>query len=85
MDPTELNDLYLQNLLNTLAFENKDLFLMGEFNINNLQYDGNEEFPEFLDKMHFFCHICFYNSSAKTTFFCHIFYHLLESLLILKT
>ena len=33
MDPAEFNDLYLQNLLDTLAFENKDIFLMGDFNI----------------------------------------------------
>ena len=33
MDPAEFNGLYLQNLLDTLAFENKDIFLMGDFNI----------------------------------------------------
>ena len=31
MDPAEFNDLYLQNLLDTLAFENKNIFLMGDF------------------------------------------------------
>ena len=33
MDPAEFNDLYRQNLFDTLAFENKDKFLMGHFNI----------------------------------------------------
>ena len=52
MDPTEFNDLYLQNLLDTLAFEDKDIFLMGDFNINILQYDNNKGSQEFIDKMH---------------------------------
>ena len=52
MDPAEFNDLYLQNLLDTLAFESKDTFLMGDFNINILQYDSNKDSQEFLDKMH---------------------------------
>ena len=45
------NSLYLQNLLNTLAFENKDIFLMGDFNINILQYDNGKNSLEFLDKI----------------------------------
>ena len=52
MDPAEFNDLYLQNLLDTLAFENQDIFLMEHFNINILQYDNNKDSQEFLDKMH---------------------------------
>ena len=52
MDPAEFNDLYLQNLLDTLAFENKDIFLMGDFNINIPQYDNNKDSQEFLDQMH---------------------------------
>ena len=52
MDPAEFNDLYLQNLLDTITFQNKDIFLMGDFNINILQYDNNKDSREFLDKMH---------------------------------
>ena len=51
MDPAEFNDLYLQNLFDTLTFENKDTFLMGDFNINILQYDNNKDSQEILDKM----------------------------------
>ena len=51
MDPAEFNNLYLQNLLATLTFENKDTLLMGDFNINILQYDNNKDSQEFLDKM----------------------------------
>ena len=52
MDPAERNDLYLQTFLDTLAFENKDIFLMGDFNINFLQYNNNKDSQEFVDKMH---------------------------------
>ena len=71
MDPAEFNDLYLQNLLYTLTFENKDKFLMGDFHINILQYD-NKDSQEFLDKF-----------SIQMSF-CHTFPHLLELLLIHK-
>ena len=52
VDWAEFNGLYLQNLLDTLAFENKDNFLKREFSINITQYDNNKEYQEFLDKMH---------------------------------
>ena len=52
MVPAEFNDLYLQNLLETLAFKNKDILLMGDFNKNILQYGNNKDSEEFLDKRH---------------------------------
>ena len=52
MDLGEFNDLYLQNPLDTLAFENKDIFLMGDFNINVLVYDNSKDSQDFLDRMH---------------------------------
>ena len=52
MDATEFNDLYLQVLLDKLALESKDVYIMGDFNINLLQYDDKKESQEFLDKMH---------------------------------
>ena len=48
MDPAEFNDLYLWKPLDTLAFENKDTGLMGDFNISILQYNNNK----FLGKIH---------------------------------
>ena len=48
----EFNDLYLQNLLDTITFQNKDILLMGDLNIDILQYDNNKDSQEFLDKMH---------------------------------
>ena len=51
MDASEFNNTYLQTLLDKLAL-NKDIFLLGDFNINLLQYDNNKESQEFLDKMY---------------------------------
>ena len=67
MDPAEFNDLYLQNLLDTLAFENKDIFLMGDFNINILQYDSNKDSQEFLDKMHSNFFLPYISSPSRVT------------------
>ena len=50
MDPAEFKDLYLQNLLDELAFKNKNILLMGDFKINILQYDNKKDSQEFLDK-----------------------------------
>ena len=36
MDQAEFINLYLENLLDSLAFENKDIFLMEDFNIEIL-------------------------------------------------
>ena len=67
MDPAEFNDLYLQNLLNTLAFKNKDIFLMGDFNINILQYDNNKASQEFLDKIHSNFLMSYISSPSRVT------------------
>ena len=54
MDTTEFTNLYLQTLLDTLAFENKDIFLMGDFNINILQYDNGKSRIQMFQTL--FCH-----------------------------
>ena len=51
-DPTEFDNLHFQKDLDTLAFENKYIFLLGDFNINIPQYDNNKVSQQFLDKMH---------------------------------
>ena len=52
MNASEFNDTYLQNLLDKLALENKYIYLMGDFNINLLQYDSKKDSQDFLDKMY---------------------------------
>ena len=39
-------------MLEKVSFENKDVFLMGDFNINLLNYESNRETADFLNNMH---------------------------------
>ena len=43
MDPSEFNDFYLNELLNNLRKENKQIVLMGDFNIDLIKYDSNAD------------------------------------------
>ena len=52
MEPKDFNDIFLQNLIEKLSFENKNIILMGDFNIDILKYDTNKDSEEFLDKMY---------------------------------
>ena len=67
MDSVEFNDLYVQNLLDTLPFENKDIFLNGDFNINISQYDNNKDSQEFLDNMHSKLLLPYISSPSRVT------------------
>ena len=67
MNPAEFNDLHLQNLLDPLAFETKDIFLMGNFKINILQYDNNKDSQEFLGKLHSNFLLPYISSPSKVT------------------
>ena len=62
MQLNEFNDYYINNLLDKLSKENKTVFLLGDFNIDLLNYDQHSLTNEFLDP---FLHICscliFYN------------------------
>ena len=52
MDPSEFNDFYLHDLLQKLSNENKQIILMGDFNIDILKYDNNSDSATFLDNMY---------------------------------
>ena len=52
MDAREFNDTFLQNTLEKLSYENKDIILMGDFNIDILKYDTNNDSAAFLDMMY---------------------------------
>ena len=67
MDPAKFNDLYLRNLLDILAFENRDIFLMGDFNVNILQYDNNKDSLEFLDKTYSNFLLPYISSTSRVT------------------
>ena len=51
MNPPELNDVYNYELLQNLANDNKQIVLMGGFNINMLRHDKNKDSTTFLDSM----------------------------------
>ena len=56
MNINEFNDDYLNELLDKLSKENKTVFLLGDFNINLLNYDIRPPTNEFLDSLssHYF-------------------------------
>ena len=56
MSINEFNDDYLNELLDKLSKENKTIFLLGDFNINLLNYDIHPPTNEFLPSLssHYF-------------------------------
>ena len=56
MNINEINDDYLNKLLDKLSEENKNMFLLGDFNINLLNYNIHTPTNEFLDSLssHYF-------------------------------
>ena len=52
MEVTEFNDVFLQNILEKLSYENKEIIIMGDFNIDILEHDTNSDCSTFLDKMY---------------------------------
>ena len=51
MDVSEFNKNYLNTLLHKLSKENKQVFLIGYFNINLLNYNYHQPANEFLDAL----------------------------------
>ena len=60
MNINEFNNDYLNEILDKLSKENKTIFLLGDFNINLLNYDIHPPTNEFLDSLlshYFFPHV----------------------------
>ena len=60
MNINEFNNDYLDEILDKLSKENKTIFLLGDFNINLLNYDIHPPTNEFLDSLlshYFFPHV----------------------------
>ena len=51
MNTSEFNHYFLQNLLEKLSSENKNIVLMGDFNINLLKHESQVDISEFLEYM----------------------------------
>ena len=50
-ESAEFNDYYINNLLDKLSKENKTVFLLGDFNIDLLNYDQHSRTNTFLDSL----------------------------------
>ena len=48
----EFNNQFLSSMLEKVSFENKKVYVMGDFNINLLNYESNQETADFLNNMH---------------------------------
>ena len=52
MEISDFNKYYLSNVIEKLSLENKKIVLLGEFNVDLLNYDSNQDVSDFLDTMH---------------------------------
>ena len=52
MNPTKFIDIYISELLQKIAEENKTIMLMGDFIIDRLKYDTNTDSTTFLDSIY---------------------------------
>ena len=57
MDVNEFKSYYVNNLLDKLSKENKTIFLLGNFNIDLLNYDQHSPANEFLDSLSLSLHM----------------------------
>ena len=51
MDLTDFNCNYLNQLLENISKEQKFIFLLGDFNVNLLNYNEHDQTNEFLDSL----------------------------------
>ena len=47
----EFNNKFLSPMLEKVSFKNKEVYLMGDFNINLLSYESNREIADFLNNL----------------------------------
>ena len=52
MEIPDFNKYYLSDLTETLSSHNKKIVLIGDFNVDLLNYDSNNDVSNFLDTMH---------------------------------
>ena len=52
MEVIQFNDVFLQNILERLSYESKEIILMDDFHIDILKYDTNSDSATFLDNMY---------------------------------
>ena len=52
MSTKEFNNQYMNHILEKISFENNEIFLLGNFNINLLNYETYRPTAEFLDDIY---------------------------------
>ena len=52
MEIPDFNKYYLSDLTETLSSHNKKIVLIGDFNVDLLNYDSNNDVSNVLDTMH---------------------------------
>ena len=67
MQQSEFNDDYLKPLSETLISENKEVMLLGDFNIDLLKCDSNKKVSDFLDIIYFTNHLPNITSPTRLT------------------
>ena len=61
MDLGEFNDFHLNNLLDNMSNQNRNVFLSGDFDVEVVKYDQHLPTSEFLDSLSGFCSLILYN------------------------
>ena len=67
MEISDFNKYYLSNLIETFSLENEEIVLLGDFNVDLLNYDKNHDVSNFLDTMHFNLLLAHITSPTKVT------------------
>ena len=66
LQPPEFQN-YLRNTLDTIALETKEAIIMGDFNINLLDYDANNSVSDFIDMMSSFSFLPYITAPTRIT------------------
>ena len=63
----EFNNQFLSSFLEKISFENKGMYLLGDFNINILNYESDRHTAQFLDDMYSNCFIPYITLPTRIT------------------
>ena len=63
----EFNNQFLSSVLEKISFENKEIYLLGNFNINILNYESDRHTAQFLDDMYSNCFIPYITLPTRIT------------------
>ena len=67
MEVTEFNDVFILNILGKISYGNKEIILMGDFNIDILKYVTNRDSSTFLNNTYENLLLPYITSPARVT------------------